>query len=112
MNAKTTFENIASPSKDKFPLRAGDQVRVYSKIKEGERGRVQAFEGIVLASRGRGLNRTFTVRRIGVGGIGVERIFPVNSPYLEKVEVVNHMDVRRAKLYYLRKRMHKTPRIR
>lgn len=84
----------------------GDTVRVQQRIKEqtpkGERIRLQAFEGIVIASRGHGENKSFTVRRMGAGGIGVERIFPVNSPLIEQVEIVAQGIARRAKLYYLR----------
>lgn len=84
----------------------GDTVRVQQRIKEqtpkGERIRLQAYEGIVIASRGHGDGKSFTVRRVGAGNIGIERIFPVNSPLIEKVEVINHGIARRAKLYYLR----------
>lgn len=85
----------------------GDTVRIHQKIKEitakgVERNRLQAFEGMVIASRGHGDNKSFTVRRMGVGGIGVERIFPNNSPLIERVDVVTHGIARRAKLYYLR----------
>lgn len=89
----------------------GDTVRVYQKIQEGSstgsgKGRVrsQVFEGIVLGIRGRGENKSFTVRKIAAGGIGVERIWPLNSPTIEKIVVKRKGKVRRAKLYYLRKR--------
>lgn len=85
----------------------GDIVKVYQKIKEGEKTRIQIFEGIVLGIRGRKENKSFTVRKIAVGGIGVERIWPVDSPSIEKVMVVKRGDVRRAKLYYLRQRVGK-----
>lgn len=82
----------------------GDTVRVHQKIKEGEKSRTQVFEGVVLSIRGRGENKSFTVRKL-VAGIGVEIILPVNSPNVEKVVVKEHSKtkVRRAKLYYLRK---------
>lgn len=82
----------------------GDTIRVYQKIKEGEKIRTQIFEGVVLGIRGRGENKSFTVRKIAVGGIGVERIWPVDSPSLEKIMVVKKGKTKRAKLYYLRKR--------
>lgn len=82
----------------------GDTIRVYQKIQEGEKTRLQVFEGVVLSIRGRDENKSFTVRKIAVGGIGVERIWPVNSPLIEKVLVVRKGQVHRAKLYYLRKR--------
>lgn len=84
-------------------LHIGDTVRIYSKVVEGERIRTQAFEGVLLRIKGRGENKTFTVRRIGAGGIGVERTWPLNSNSLVKVEVKKKLTkVRRSKLYYLR----------
>lgn len=82
----------------------GDTVRVYQKIQEGEKLRLQVFEGVVLGIRGRAENKSFTVRKIAAGGVGVERIWPVESPSIEKITVVKKGNVRRAKLYYLRKR--------
>lgn len=89
----------------------GDTVRVHVKIVEGERERVQVFEGIVIGRRGAGTGKTFTVRRITFGE-GVERIFPLHSPRVENVEVVRYGKVRRSKLYYLRKRVGKAARVR
>ncbi|NLC54210.1 MAG: 50S ribosomal protein L19 [Firmicutes bacterium] len=89
----------------------GDTVRVHLKVVEGERERIQVFEGVVIARANGGLRETFTVRKIS-GGIGVERIFPVHSPMIAKIEVVRRGRVRRAKLYYLRKRSGKAARIR
>lgn len=83
----------------------GDQVKVHQKIIEDEKERMTIFEGIVIAIRGAGENKTFTVRRIATGGIGVERIWPLNTPWIKKIEVVKKGKVRRAKLYYLRKRV-------
>jgi len=82
----------------------GDTVRVIQKVKDGDKERKQAFEGLVIGIKGREENKTFTVRRVGVGQIGIERIFPVNAPSLEDVEVVRSgtEGVRRAKLYYTR----------
>ncbi len=80
----------------------GDQVKVYQKIKEGEKTRTQIFEGIVIAIKGQGENKMFTVRKISAAGIGVERIWPLMTPWIEKIKVVKKGNVRRAKLYYLR----------
>ncbi len=88
----------------------GDTVRVHFKVVEGGRERVQAFEGVVIARRGGGLRETVTVRRIS-HGVGVERIFPLHSPRLERIEVVRRGRVRRAKLYYLREKVGKETRI-
>jgi large subunit ribosomal protein L19 len=84
-------------------LTSGDTVRVYEKIKEGDKERVQIFEGLVIAVKHgtKGLNATFTVRKISYG-IGVERVYPLHSPSIQKIEVVKHDKVRRAKLYYVR----------
>ena len=88
----------------------GDTVRVHVKIKEGNRERVQVFEGTVIAKRGGGVSETFTVRRISYG-VGVEKVFPVNSPNVEKIEVVRRGKVRRSKLYYLRDRVGKAAKV-
>ena len=84
----------------------GDSVKVHTKVVEGDKERIQIFSGVVLGIRGRGLNQTFTVRRISYGE-GVERIFPLHSPRVDKIEVERHGDVRRAKLTYLRNRIGK-----
>jgi large subunit ribosomal protein L19 len=91
-------------------FRPGDTLRVNVKIKEGERERVQAFEGVCIARAGAGLMESFTVRKISFGE-GVERVFPVYSPMIESIEVKRHGAVRRAKLYYLRDRRGKSARI-
>ena len=88
----------------------GDTVRVHLKVKEGNRERIQIFEGTVIAKKHGGIEETFTVRRISYG-IGVEKVFPVHAPSIEKVEVVRHGKVRRAKLYYLRKRVGKAAKV-
>ena len=88
----------------------GDTVRVDVKIREGERERIQAYEGTVIAKKHGGVEETFTVRRVSYG-VGVEKVFPVNSPIIDKVEVVRHGKVRRAKLYYLRKRVGKAAKV-
>jgi large subunit ribosomal protein L19 len=84
----------------------GDTVRVHTKVVEGDKERIQIFTGVVIGKRGRGLNETFTVRRISYGE-GVERVFPVHSPRVDKIEVERKGSVRRAKLTYLRKRIGK-----
>jgi large subunit ribosomal protein L19 len=97
--------------KNTFPeVEICDYVKAYLKIKEGTRERVQVFEGYVIARKGGGLSETMTIRRISYG-VGVERILPVNSPKIEKIEVVRKGKVRRAKLYYLRGRQGKAARI-
>lgn len=83
-------------------FKAGDSVKVFYKVKEGESFRLQPFEGIVLAIKGEGPSKTFLVRHIGPENVGVERIFPFKSPNLEKVELVSQGKVRRSKVYYLR----------
>lgn len=89
----------------------GDTVRVYVKVKEGNRERVQMFEGTVIKKNHGGIQEVFTVRRISYG-VGVERTFPINSPNIDKIEVVRHGRVRRAKLYYLRDRVGKAAKVR
>ncbi|PWU16845.1 MAG: 50S ribosomal protein L19 [Verrucomicrobia bacterium] len=92
--------------KDGASFAVGDSVRVHTKVVEGDKERIQVFSGVVIGRRGHGLNETFTVRRISYGE-GVERVFPVHSPRVEKVEVERKGSVRRAKLTYLRKRLGK-----
>ena len=91
-------------------VQVGDTVRVHVKIKEGSRERIQIFEGTVIAKKHGGIEETFTVRRISYG-IGVEKVFPLHAPSIEKVEVVRHGKVRRAKLYYLRDRVGKAAKV-
>jgi large subunit ribosomal protein L19 len=88
----------------------GDSVRVHVKVREGEKERIQMFAGVVIARRGGGSRETFTVRKIS-GGVGVERIFPLHSPIIDRIEVERKGAVRRAKLYYLRARKGKAARI-
>src|ERR671914_682007 len=97
--------------RDDLPdFRAGDTVRVHVRVVEGERERVQVFEGVVIRRRGSGLSKTFTVRKVSFG-VGVERTFPLHSPMIAKVEIASRGDVRRAKLYYLRSRVGKKAKV-
>lgn len=105
------LEQLAA-KKDVPRLRPGDIVRVHLRIVEGNKERVQVFQGTIIAIKGRGVNRTITVRRIASHGVGVERIFPVYAPRVEKIEVLRHSKVRRAKLYYLRNLTGKKARLR
>jgi large subunit ribosomal protein L19 len=82
-------------------FRAGDTIKVHVKVVEGNRSRIQVFQGVVIRIHGSGIGRTFTVRKVSFG-VGVERTFPLNSPIFDQIEVVTRGDVRRAKLYYLR----------
>lgn len=82
-------------------FRAGDTIKVYARVVEGNRSRIQVFQGVVIRRQGPGIRETFTVRKISFG-VGVERTYPVHSPVLDRIEVVSRGDVRRAKLYYLR----------
>src|ERR1041385_3805399 len=102
------LDKIESEQFRKNPVNfgVGDTVRVHTKVVEGDKERIQIFTGVVIGKRGRGLNETFTVRRISYGE-GVERVFPVHSPRVDKIEVERRGSVRRAKLTYLRKRLGK-----
>ena len=92
-------------------FRPGDTLKVHVKVVEGNKTRVQVFQGVVIARSGSGINETFTVRKVSYG-VGVERIFPLHTPIIEKIEVVTKGDVRRAKLYYLRELRGKKAKIR
>ena len=92
------------------PVKVGDTVRVHVKVKEGSRERIQVFEGTVIAKKHGGIEETITVRRISYG-VGVEKVFPVHSPSIDKIEVVRSGAVRRAKLYYLRGRVGKGAKV-
>ncbi len=91
-------------------IEIGDTVKVHVKIREGEKERIQLFEGTVIARKGSGVSETFTVRRVSYG-VGVERVFPLHSPNVAKVELVRHGRVRRSKLYYLRDRVGKAAKV-
>ena len=102
----------ASQLRDDVPaFRAGDTIKVHVKVVEGNRSRVQLFQGVVIRVQGSGIGRTFTVRKVSFG-VGVERTFPVHTPTVAKVELLKRGDVRRAKLYYLRDRSGKAAKIR
>ena len=106
-----SFEKAQIESKSVPDFRAGDTVRVAVRIKEGEKTRVQNFEGLCIAIRGQGTGRTFMVRKIGANSIGVERIFPLYSESIESIEVLRRGRIRRAKLFYLRELKGKAARI-
>jgi large subunit ribosomal protein L19 len=92
------------------PFQPGDTLKVHVKVVEGNKERVQVFQGVVIARQGGGLQETFTVRKVSYG-VGVERMFPVHSPIIDRIEVVTRGDVRRAKLYYLRDRVGKAAKV-
>ena len=111
MNMQLVNEVTKSQLKKDVPFfKSGSTVRVHVKIKEGDKSRIQVFEGLVIAKQGGGINEVFTVRKIS-NQIGVERTFPIHSPIVEKIEVVRYGKVRRAKLYYLRALQGKAARI-
>ncbi len=101
---KIVEEQFANNKDKNFPeFQAGDTITVYYKIKEGNKERIQPFRGVVIQIKGKGLTKTFTVRKNRDDGIGVERIFPINSPFIEKIEINKYGKVRRARIYYFRK---------
>ena len=105
------FEQAQLAGKEVPEFKAGDTLRLGVRIKEGDKTRVQRFEGLCIAIRGEGTGKTFTVRKMGANNVGVERIFPLYSESLESIEVLKKGRVRRAKLYYLRDRRGKAARI-
>ncbi|MGB5951388.1 MAG: 50S ribosomal protein L19 [Ornithinimicrobium sp.] len=108
---KLDYVDAANLRTDIPDFRGGDTIKVHVKVIEGNRSRVQIFQGIVIRRHGGGIGETYTVRKVSFG-VGVERTFPVHSPNIEKVELVSRGDVRRAKLYYLRDLRGKAARIR
>src|SRR3954454_20749198 len=109
--SKVLNELDNASKRDDIPdFRAGDTVKVHVKVIEGNRSRVQVFQGVVIRRQGGGLQETFTVRKVSYG-VGVERTFPLHSPIIDKIEVVTLGDVRRAKLYYLRDRIGKAAKV-
>ena len=115
MSRQETIESVTAEqvkNDDQYPVFSiGDTIDVHVRIIEGEKERIQVYQGVLIASNGRGVNETITVRRI-VANEGVERIFPLNSPRIARIEVVRRGDARRAKLYFLRKRVGKSRRLR
>jgi large subunit ribosomal protein L19 len=105
------IQSVEQLTEDRPQLRPGDTVNVHVRIVEGNRERIQVFQGVVIAIKGSGINELFTVRRIAAHGIGVERTFLYHSPRIDKIEVVRHAKVRRAKLYFLRERSGKSARL-
>ncbi len=111
MSQQLLHEITKEYMKDDIPkFRPGDNVKVYLRIKEGERERIQVFEGLVISRQGGGVSEMFTVRKVSYG-VGVERSFPIHSPFIEKIEVIRRGKVRRAKLYYIRHLSAKAARI-
>ena len=110
MDLMKSFIEKNMPEKEAPSVTVGDTVRVHLKVKEGNRERIQVFEGTVIAKKHGGINETFTVRRISYG-VGVEKVFPLYSPIIEKVETIRRGKVRRAKLYYLRDRVGKAAKV-
>ena len=115
MNRQQIIEDVVSkqlkPAKDVPDFTIGDTVNVHVRIIEGDKERIQVYQGVLIARKGRGINETITVRRI-VANEGVERVFPLHSPRISQLEVVRRGDARRAKLFYLRKRVGKSRRLR
>ena len=113
VNTVTDLLNSLNPAPNpNIPaIRPGDTVRVHARIVEGQRERVQVFQGVVMRQRKGGVNANFTVRRIAAHGIGVERTFPLSSPRVERVEILRRAKVRRAQLYFLRKYRGKAARL-
>ncbi|CAN5665616.1 50S ribosomal protein L19 [soil metagenome] len=107
----TDLVDIGNLRDDVPDFRAGDTVRVHVKVTEGNRSRIQVYEGDVIARRGSGVRETFTVRKISFNAVGVERTFPVHAPVIDHIEVARRGKVRRAKLYYLRDRVGKKAKI-
>ncbi|HHW19536.1 MAG TPA: 50S ribosomal protein L19 [Thermodesulfovibrio thiophilus] len=105
---KSIEERFKKPEIPNF--KPGDTVKVYVKVKEGDKERIQVFEGVVIARKGGGIRETFTVRKISFG-VGVERVFPLHSPIIDKIEVVRRGIVRRSKLYYLRTKKGKEAKV-
>lgn len=105
------FEKAQKADKEVPEFRAGDTLRVAIRIKEGEKTRVQNFEGVCIVRRGESVNQTFVIRKIGANGVGVERIFPIYSDSIESIKVLRRGRVRRARLFYLRELRGKAARI-
>jgi large subunit ribosomal protein L19 len=111
-NAVDLIRSVENYKEEVTDLAPGDTVKVHVRIVEGNRERVQVVQGVVIRIRGGGINKTFTVRRTASHGVGVERTFLFHSPRVEKIEILRHAHVRRAKLYFLRERSGKSARLR
>lgn len=97
---------------DEYPeFKTGDTVNIHYRVREGEKERIQQFEGLVISRKGSGANKTFIVRKVSAGSVGVERIFPLYSPFIAKIELKKQGDIKRSKLYYIRERRGKAARI-
>jgi len=112
MDLLKEVENSFEVKKDYPNFKSGDTISVSYKIKEGNKERIQVFKGVVIQRKGHGITETFTVRKMSSNNIGVERIFPIQSPFIDKIEVNKHGRVRRARIYYLRGLTGKKARIR
>ena len=110
-NAVDLIQSVEQLKAERPNIMPGDTVNVQVRIVEGSRERIQAFQGVVIAIKGSGMNELFTVRRVAAHGVGVERTFLLHSPRIEKVEVLRHAKVNRAKLYFLRQRSGKSARL-
>ena len=110
-HAVDLIQSLEQLTEGRPEIQPGDTVNVHLRIVEGNRERIQVFQGVVIAINGGSINKAFTVRRIAAHGIGVERVFLFHSPRIEKIEVVRHAKVRRAKLYFLRERSGKSARL-
>lgn len=108
---KETILNIGLKNKNYDNFSVGDTIKVFQRIKEGDKERLQVFEGDVIAKHGNGISSTFTLRKIGAHSVAVERIFPLYSPIIESISFVRKGKVRRAKLYYIRERIGKAARV-
>ena len=109
--SRETIRQLGVQKKEFPAFKVGDTVAVSQRIKEGNKERIQVFEGDVIAAHNKGASSTFTIRKIGPNAVSVERIFPYNSPLIESIKFVRHGDVRRAKLYYMRDRIGKAARV-
>lgn len=109
--SRETIRQLGVQKKDYPDFKVGDTIAVSQRIKEGNKERIQIFEGDVIAQHKKGASSTFTIRKIGPNAVSVERIFPFNSPLIDSITFVRHGDVRRAKLYYMRERIGKAARV-
>jgi len=109
--SRETISHLGQQKRDFPPFKVGDRIAVSQRIKEGNKERIQIFEGDVIAAHKKGASSTFTVRKIGPNAVSVERIFPYSSPLIQSIKFIRHGDVRRAKLYYMRDRIGKAAHV-